>query len=201
MRLGIFGGSFDPPHVGHLLVAQDAVTALSLDLLLIIPAATQPLKTQHSTAAAHRLAMTRRCFADIPGMVVDPVEIERGGLSFMVDTVEHVRGRYPGAALHLLVGDDVIPTLPRWHQAERLLTLVELVVLHRVLEGTDAASDPPNRFRQLATRRVDVSSTEVRSRARDGRSIRGFVPDAVADYIASTGLYLPESTTGASARA
>ena len=90
MRLGIFGGSFDPPHVGHLLVAQDAVTALSLDRLLIVPAAQQPLKQGQQTPAADRLAMVQRCFAGVPGLVVDPVEIDRGGLSYMVDTVEGV---------------------------------------------------------------------------------------------------------------
>jgi nicotinate-nucleotide adenylyltransferase len=220
MRLGIFGGSFDPPHVGHLLVAQDAIDALGLDLLLVVPAATQPLKRTHRTDAVHRLAMVRHAFAGVPRVMVDPVEIDRGGLSFMVDTVEHVLGRWPGASLSLLIGDDVVATLPRWRDSERLLSMVGLVVLHRV---TDAATDPASReqhgsgaapleqvgiaspraatVRHLATRRVDVSSTEIRARVRDGRSIRGFVTDAVADYIASAALYLSEPDPAAPARA
>lgn len=191
MRLGIFGGSFDPPHVGHLMVAQDAREALTLDRLLIIPAARQPLKGADKTPPHDRLAMVRACFEGVAGIEVDPVEIDRGGLSFMVDTVETVRRRFPDAQLHLLVGEDVVPTLPRWREPERLLAMVQLVVLTRDM-GQPAADrqrgDIAHAMR-LATRRVDVSSTEIRARVRSGRSLSGFVPDSVATYIASTGLY------------
>ncbi|MBL0172659.1 MAG: nicotinate (nicotinamide) nucleotide adenylyltransferase [Gemmatimonadaceae bacterium] len=196
MRLGIFGGSFDPPHVGHLLVAQDAVSALSLDRLLIVPAAQQPLKQGRHTPAEHRLEMVRRCFEHLPEMVVDPIEIERGGLSFMVDTVETLQRRWPLAELYLLVGADVVATLPQWREPARLRAMARLVILRRndVAEVTDDRSDrrdaPGFPVQHLATRRVDVSSTEIRARVREGRSIRGFVTDAVADYIASAGLYL-----------
>ncbi len=192
MRLGLFGGSFDPPHVGHLMVAQDAREALCLDRLLVVPAAQQPLKGADQTSADHRLAMVQACFGGVPGIEVDPVEIDRGGLSFMVDTVESVRRRFPEAQLHLLIGEDVVPTLPRWREPERLLAMVQLVVLTRPF-GADTTADRQgggiaNAVR-LATRRVDVSSTEIRARVRSGRSLRGFVPDSVATYIASTGLY------------
>jgi len=196
MRVGIFGGSFDPPHVGHLLVAQDALTALSLDRLLIVPAAQQPLKQGLQTPATDRLALVQRCFGGVPGMEVDPVEIERGGLSFMVDTVEALRQRWPSAELHLLIGEDVVATLPNWREPERLRSMVRLVVLRRSSSaGVPHASVAPRDetgvpVQHLATRRVDVSSTEIRARVRAGRSIRGFVTDAVAEYIASTGLYL-----------
>lgn len=202
MRLGIFGGSFDPPHVGHLLVAQDAVTALKLDRLLIVPAAQQPLKQGQQTPAADRLAMVQRCFADVPGLVVDPVEIDRGGLSYMVDTVEILQRREPSAVLHLLIGQDAFETLPRWREPERLRSMVRLVVLRR----GNAAEPVPTSAEQyratngsleyLATRRVDVSSTEIRERVRAGHSIRGFVTDAVAEYIESTGLYLRDPMAG-----
>ncbi len=205
MRIGILGGSFDPPHVGHLLVAQDALDQLALDRLLIVPAAQQPLKGGEQTSGAHRLAMVQACFSGIPHIEVDPIEIDRGGLSFMVDTVESLRRRWPSATLHLLVGDDVVSTFPRWRELPRLLSMVQLVVLHRADRGDDVAalavpleSVGAGTARRLATRRVDVSSTEIRTRVRDGRSIRGFVPDAVATYIATTGLYLEnsrESTT------
>lgn len=196
MRIGLFGGSFDPPHIGHLLGAQDALEMLQLDRLLVIPAAQQPLKGAEQTPAVHRLAMVRACFEGIPGVEVDPVEITRGGLSFMVDTVEDVRRRWPNAELHLLIGSDVVPTLPRWKEPERLLGMVRLVVLYRDTDG----SVPPDpeihggvRARALASRRVDVSSTEVRARVREGRSVRGFVSESVATYIESTGLYLQNS--------
>jgi nicotinate-nucleotide adenylyltransferase len=198
-HVGILGGSFDPPHTGHLLVAQDAHDALAVDRLLVIPAATQPLKGAGHATAHDRLAMARLAFADLPGIEVDPVEVDRGGISFMVDTVEHLRRRLPSAVLHLLVGEDVVPTLPRWRDADRLLAMVRLVILQRGLEA-GAGPAVPNRELlpgvagavRLATRRVDVSSTEVRARVRDGRSIRGFVPDAVARYITDHALYQGE---------
>ena len=194
MRVGLFGGSFDPPHVGHLLVAQDARSALALDLLLVIPSAQQPLKDAHGSAAAHRFAMVEACFGGLPGILVDPVEIDRGGLSYMVDTVQDVRRRWPTADLHLLIGADVVPTLPRWHDIDRLLGEVRLVVLTRDADPVPTAG--PLHVHggveaiRLSTRRVDVTSTEIRARVRDGHSLRGFVPDTVAHYIASTGLYL-----------
>ena len=170
MRIGILGGSFDPPHAGHLLVAQDALDELALDRLLVVPAAQQPLKGPGQTPAAHRLAMVQAC------------------------------RRWPSAVLHLLVGDDVVSTLPRWRDVTRLLSMVQLVVLHRADRGHDEAaltdtlaSVGASTARRLATRRVDLSSTEIRARVRDGRSIRGCVPDAVATYIATTGLYLENS--------
>lgn len=194
MRLGILGGSFDPPHVGHLLVAQDAVAALRLDRLHIVPAGVQPLKQGHQTSAIHRLAMVERCFGGIDRMVIDPIEIERGGLSFMVETVETLQQRMPSAELFLLVGEDVVATLPQWREPERLRAMVTLIVLRR--EDTIGETRPsllnesafPVQY--LATRRIAVSSTEIRARVRDGHSIRGFVTDAVAEYIVSTGLYL-----------
>lgn len=200
MRLGILGGSFDPPHVGHLLVAQDALTALSLDRLLVVPAARQPLKLGHDTSAEHRLAMTERCFGGIAGMAVDPIEISRGGLSFMVDTVETLQGRLPHAEIFVLLGADTVASLPQWREPERLCAMAQLIVLRRgdhaeaPVEG-HAASVFPMTF--LATRHVAVSSTEIRARVRAGLSIRGFVTDAVAEYIESTGLYLRDPPAGA----
>ncbi|MCC6244143.1 MAG: nicotinate (nicotinamide) nucleotide adenylyltransferase [Gemmatimonadaceae bacterium] len=199
MRLGIFGGSFDPPHMGHLLIAHDAMDALSLDRLLIIPAGQQPLKQSTRTPAADRLAMVQRCFAGVARMEVDPVEIARGGLSYMVDTVADVQQRWPSAEVHLLVGSDVLATFSQWREPARLRSMVRLVVLRRLSsDGTpEAPSDlldaPDAPVIHLATRRVDVSSTEIRARVREGRSIRGFVTDAVAEYIVSTGLYLRDS--------
>ena len=188
MRIGIFGGTFDPPHVGHLLAASDAVEALALDRLLIIPAAEQPLKAGIVTAsAAQRLEMTRRMAGRDPRFEVDPIEIERGGLSFTVDTLRAIRARFaadPGLALFLLIGADVLATLPKWREPEALMTLADLVVLTR-----DRGGELPPAVQVLKTRRVDVSSTEIRARVRDGRSIRAFVPDAVADYIATERLY------------
>ncbi len=204
MRVGIFGGSFDPPHNGHLLVAQDARDALALDLVVVVPAAAQPLKADGQAPALHRLAMVQRCFDGLDGFVVDAIEIERGGLSFMVDTLTTLRQRWPLAELHLLVGADVVVTLPRWRDPERLLSLAQLVVLRRGMDGGSGRSDSMAAAHEadspvmaaihaaprLETRVVEVSSTEVRTRVQEGRAIRGFVPEAVEAYIASAGLYV-----------
>ncbi len=179
-------------------MAQDALAALSLDRLMVVPAGQQPLKTTQHADAGHRLAMVQRCFDGVPKVVVDPLEIERGGLSFMVETVETFRQRWPSAELYLLVGEDVVATMPRWRHPERLLSMVHVVVWQRATADATTSASPSQHdtpdipVQRLALRRVDVSSTEVRERVRAGRSIRGFVTDGVADYIASTGLYLRE---------
>ena len=189
VRLGLFGGTFDPPHVGHLLAASDAAEHLALDRLLFVPAAVQPLKgdTIHATAA-QRLAMTELLAGDDPRFAVDPIEIRRTGLSFTVDTLTAVAAREPGAERFLLVGADVLESFTRWREPARVLELATLVVLRR---GDEPVWLPPSEREivVLPTRRVDVSSTEIRSRVRAGRSIRGFVPDAVAAYIGAAGLY------------
>ncbi len=192
-RIGVFGGSFDPPHVGHLLSAHDVCEQLALDRLMIVPAATQPLKGDVETPAASRLAMAEACFAGLPQVEVDPVEIERGGLSFMVDTMEHYVGRWPDAALFLVLGADAAVSLDRWRDPERLLRMAQLVVLDRVGTDSDAPWSSWSGIRpplRLSQRRVDVSSSEIRARVASGRSLSGFVPESVTAYIAARGLYL-----------
>ena len=189
MRLGLFGGSFDPPHVGHLLVASDACEALSLDRLVFVPAAVQPLKIGRLSATAEqRLAMTRLLVGDDDRFEVDPMEIHRAGLSYTVDTLTAVAGRHPGAELFLLVGADIPGSFTRWREPERIVELATLVVLQRGGAEPDLTA-LPGKPRVVQTRRVDVSSTEVRERVRTGKSIHGFVPDAVAEFIAAELLY------------
>jgi nicotinate-nucleotide adenylyltransferase len=196
VRLGIFGGTFDPPHVGHLLAAGDAADALSLDLLVFVPNAVQPLKGAPATSGQHRLAMVRLLIDDDPGMAVDPLEIDREGLSYSVDTLGHFAERWPDAERFFLVGADVLESFDRWREPGRVLELAQLVILRRndgppAADGGEIAGQPapPAGAIELPTRRIDISSTEIRARVREKRSIRGFVPDAVAEYIAATGLY------------
>lgn len=190
MRLGIFGGTFDPPHVGHLLVAIDAHEALQLDRTLFVPAAAQPLKGSAVLATAtQRLAMSRLLIGEDPRFEVDSIEIDREGLSYTVQTLEQIAEREPGAELFFLVGADVLASFWQWKEPSRVRALATLVVLQRNTEAAEVdlgAGPAPIR---LTTRRVDVSSTEIRRRIAEGRSIRGFVPDAIADYIARMRLY------------
>ena len=188
MRLGIYGGSFDPPHLGHLLPVIDAAEQLELDGVRYVPASTQPLKVGRASASpADRLAMTERLVQGIPGFSVDPAEIDRPGLSFTVDTLAGLAAAHPGAELFLLLGADAYALFDQWRDPDGIRALATIVVLVR----GEVAPVPHERpgVLVLQSRRVDISSTELRARVRDGRTIRGFVPDAVADYIAEHRLY------------
>jgi nicotinate-nucleotide adenylyltransferase len=186
MRIGVFGGTFDPPHIGHLLAASDAHEALSLDRVIFIPAAGQPLKSAIVAPPADRLAMVTALVGDDPRFAVDPIEIERGGLSFTVDTLRALRDRWKpdrDLALVLLLGADAAATLPQWREPNEVMQLAEVIVLTRGESSTTAVG------RAINTRTVDVSSTEIRARVRAGQSIRGFVPEPVAAYIEGRRLY------------
>ena len=200
MRIGLLGGSFDPPHNGHLLAAGDAFEALGLDRLLFVPAAVQPFKVDQAVATPEqRLRMTGLLTDGDERFGVDPVEIDRGGLSYTVETLATLAARWPapGNTLFWLVGVDAARSFVKWRQPGRIVELATLVVLERAdgdmggveegVRGTIEGNAATPRF--LATRRIDISSTEIRRRVREGRSIRGFVPEAVADYIAAQRLY------------
>jgi nicotinate-nucleotide adenylyltransferase len=192
MRLGVFGGSFDPPHVGHLLAASDACDELGLDRLLFVPAAAQPLKEGRLVASPEqRLAMVHLAVDGDPRFAVSADEIRREGLSYTVETLAGLVERYPEAERYFLVGADAFATLAQWREPERIARLARLAVLQRSGDAVVAppAGVPGSAVVRLHTRRVDVSSTEIRERVRAGRSIRGFVSEAVADYIAMSGLY------------
>jgi len=190
VRLGILGGSFDPPHNGHLLVAEDAFDALRLDRLVFVPAGTQPLKRDKDTAPAdRRLAMVRAMVGDDKRFETSAVEVERGGLSFTVDTLRHFSSQFPSAERFLLLGADVLPTFAQWREPEEVVRLAQPVILQRAGSPAVEAKLAGVKAICLDTRRVDVSSTEVRERVRQGKPIRGFVTDAVAALIERDGLY------------
>jgi nicotinate-nucleotide adenylyltransferase len=198
VRIGIFGGTFDPPHVGHLISAADAADALSLDRIVFIPAAAQPLKVGRAVASPdQRLAMTTLMAGDEPRLAVDAIEIERAGLSYTVETVAELTRRAPGHEWFVIMGADVVRSFARWRDPLGILRMAGLVILRRgdidpaAIAGwmpRDEAGQVPA-YQIVASRRVDVTSTEVRARVSAGRSIRGFVPEAVETYIERGGLY------------
>ena len=191
MRIGVFGGTFDPPHVGHLLLASDAREVLRLDNLIFVPAATQPFKIHTPPVASpqDRLEMVRLAVADDANYTVDDTEIARKGLSYTVDTLEHLSKRHPGAELFLLLGEDALAGVPQWRNPERIRELATLAVMHR--SGPEGSPVTPIAVgvTAVSTRRVDVSSTEIRDRLRAGKSIKGFVPESVERFIDARGLY------------
>ena len=188
-RLGLYGGSFDPLHRGHLLVAQAALEELALDRLFFIPAAQSPFKPGSRPAPdAARLRMLRRSLAGQSRTEVHCDELTRGGVSYSIDTVNAFRARNPGAELFWLIGADHVPTLPQWREALALAEAVTFVVIPRPGQA-QATLPPPWRLRHLRGWPLGVSSSEIRDRVRNGMSFEHLVPSGTAEIIASEGLY------------
>jgi nicotinate-nucleotide adenylyltransferase len=187
VRIGVFGGSFDPVHLGHVIVARAAAARLRLDQVRLVPAGRQPLKEEgHAASAADRLAMLQLAVAGDPHLVVDDRELRRPGPSYTIDTLRDLRIAHPDAELCLLVGADAAGDLPTWHEAAAIPALARVVVLTR-----PGASGPDHALisETLAVPAIDISATEIRARCRRGESLRGLVPEAVARYIAERRLY------------
>ena len=182
-RIGLFGGSFDPVHLGHTMVARAALAELELEQLFIIPAAQSPFKPEQSPApAADRLAWLRLAFGDEPRCEIDAQEIERAGVSYTIDTVRDYAARFPEAELFYLIGADHVPTLPEWREAAALADAVTFVVVPRPGELETGVAEFPLSFRGTVLRGkpAAISASDLRKRLRAGESIENFVPPAVA---------------------
>ncbi len=198
-RIGVFGGSFDPVHLGHLTVAQDAVEQLELDRLIFIPAARSPHKQDAvPTEGRHRLAMLRLAVEDHPVFEVSDMELARGGVSYTVNTLAQVRQAHPGAELFFLVGLDSLRELHRWYQVDRIFDLCTVVPLARggedpagVRQQCGLSESCKQRLldRLIRIHEMEISSSEIRMRVAEGLSIRYLVPPGVQMYIAEHHLY------------
>lgn len=190
-RVGLFGGSFNPPHVGHLAVAEGAREAAALDRVLWMPAATPPHKQGHDLpAGAHRLAMTRLATDDHDAFDVSGLELRRAGVSYTVDTLRALRAEHPDAELLLLIGGDSLAQFHSWREPAAILDLAGLLVYPRPGFDLSAVSEAVRRRVTLLDRPLlDLSSTDVRGLLRAGRSARYLIPDAVLAYAAEHGLY------------
>ena len=198
MRFGVLGGTFDPIHLGHLLIAQEAQAQLELELVLFIPVGEPWMKEGRPISAAHhRLAMTRLAIADHPGFRVSAMEVARPGPSYTVETLTELnQGDGAGHDLYFLLGSDALQELPRWREPDRVRELCTLVLFGR--PGHPDAALPPlggglgreqERLCRLAGPGVEISGTEIRRRVAQGLSIRYQVPQPVEAYIAAHGLY------------
>ena len=199
-RIGIFGGSFDPVHQGHLLIAEQFAEDMKLDRVKFIPAKVSPFKLGYTpTSDKHRLEMLRLAVGSNPRFEVDPLELERGGVSYTIDTVTALRGVEPDAEYYMLIGADSLKDFKKWKSPEELLVSVSLVVARRGGEAPPQWSE----LSGLASREVlegiqkraldlpamELSSTDIRRRVAQRRSIRYLVPSSVEVYIHSHGLY------------
>ena len=192
-RVGLFGGTFDPPHLGHLALAEWARDALDLDRVIFMPAGAPPHKRRRDLSPAEaRVRMTRLAVFGQPAFRVSTLEVRRRGPSFTVDTLRALKTRHPRARLYLLIGADSLDDFANWHEPREILKLATLAVAAR----PGAAGKRP----RLASRHVvhldnpvlDLSSRAIRARVAAGRSIRYLVPDRVARYIAQRRLYRGE---------
>lgn len=194
-RVGIFGGTFDPPHRAHLAVARTAVAELQLTRLVWIPAAQSPHKADDQpTDAVHRIEMTRRMVAQEACFELDLGEMEAGGLSFTVDTLQRLKEAHPDWRLWLIIGQDQFDALPRWREPERLRQLARVAVYRRdtAPSDPDATGDghrPPDVW--LPGVRMMISSTDIRRRLMRGEDMDDVLLPEVSDYIHHHGLYLP----------
>jgi nicotinate-nucleotide adenylyltransferase len=194
--IGILGGTFNPPHMGHLVMAQEALDQLDLDRVVLMPVAAPPHKeAREDPGAAARLELCRLAVADDERFAVSTLEIERGGASFTVDTLRELHDVEPEHDLTFIVGGDMAQSLPAWREPEAILRLARLAVAER--EGV-RREDIARRLEPLHDGdrvvffdmpRIDVSSSAIRRRVAEGRPVRYLVPDAVAAAIAEHGMY------------
>lgn len=183
MHTGIFGGSFDPIHHGHLILARAALEELGLDRILFIPANMSPHKTDTNPATAQdRLAMLQLAIENEPGFAASDLELHRPPPSYTVDTLRELNSHHPEDIFTLLIGADNVVKFDTWREPDEIRSLARIAVL-------DRANHETTREWPIVRRLVDISSTDIRTRVATGRSIRYLTPDSVCDYITAQGLY------------
>jgi nicotinate-nucleotide adenylyltransferase len=200
MRIGVFGGTFDPVHLGHLIIAEQAREQAQLDEVLFVPAAQPPHKIDEAiTPFERRVEMLALAIAGHPSFRIDTLERDRPGPSYTADTLAELHARQPDDTLALLVGSDVLPDFAKWRDPGRILELAELIVAERRGSAVWSAErlrqelalpvESPLRLRLIDVPLTVLASTDVRERVRTGRSVRYLVPRAVEEYIRGRGLY------------
>jgi nicotinate-nucleotide adenylyltransferase len=196
-RVGLLGGTFNPPHIGHLICAQEACWQLGLDHVLLVPVHTPPHKeAEEDPGVDARVRLCELAVADDPRLAVSRIEADVPGASYTVDTLRGLNERHPEHALTFIVGGDMAHSLPAWREPEAILELAEVAVAEReelrreqISERLAGLRGAPERVRFFAMPRIDVSSTLVRRRAAAGRPIRYLVPDAVAAAVERSEMY------------
>jgi nicotinate-nucleotide adenylyltransferase len=185
-KIGILGGTFNPPHIGHLIVANEVKHVLGLDEVRLMPTAVPPHKTAPSDATAEqRLHMAGLAVSDIKGLTVSAFEVEQGGVSYTYDTMKQLTEIESGVDFHFIIGGDMIDLLPTWHRIEDLVVLVNFVGVGR--PGTIGTTDYP--IIMVDIPQIELSSTLIRSRFSEKGTVQFLIPPAVEDFIRKEGLY------------
>jgi nicotinate-nucleotide adenylyltransferase len=181
-RIGIYGGTFDPIHIGHLILAREAREQLELERVILVPTALSPFKKPPHASAEARLTMLRAAVEGETAFTVDDCELRRPPPSYTIDTVLQIREQKPSADICLLIGEDNVADLNKWHRFSELEKLVHFVVLDRGSVQAEGGYD-------VVRRKIDISATDIRQRIASGRSIRYLVPPAVEEIIRRENLY------------
>jgi nicotinate-nucleotide adenylyltransferase len=196
LRVGILGGAFNPPHIGHLVCAQEAVVQLELDRVLFVPVGVPPHRElDYDPGSEVRLEMVELGVADDERFEASRIELDREGPSYTSDTLEQLRGDAPDDELFLILGGDQAATLASWHEPEKVMERATVAVFERVSWGRNAIGikigrlPGAQRVRYLDMPLIQVSSSAIRRRVREGRPIRYLVPEKVASFIEAKGLY------------
>jgi nicotinate-nucleotide adenylyltransferase len=182
MKIGIYGGTFDPIHHGHLILAREARELFGFEKIIFVPAAISPFKSSPAASAQVRLSMLRAAIEGETKFELDDCELRRPPPSYTFDTIEEIRIRQRDAQIYYLIGEDNLPTLQKWHRFDELRKAVQFIVLDRT--GT-----PPDHPYLIVHRKIDISATEIRKRVASGQSIRYFVPQAVEEIIRRETIY------------
>lgn len=198
-RVGVFGGAFDPPHVAHVALARAALEQLALDELRVLPTGQAWHRARATTASAHRLAMARIAFGDLPRTVIDERELRRPGPTYTIDTLRELKAEQPDALLFLVMGEDQVASFTRWHEWQAIPQLATICVAARAARPEHAVA--PDLGERLPAQTPVVllrlpsmpeSATEVRQRVAAGEGIAHLVPAGVARYIDEHSLYQPD---------
>lgn len=195
-KLGIIGGTFNPIHIGHLIIAESVREAYELDHVLFIPARIPPHKKAERASALHRLEMTRLAVMTNPNFSVSDMEMKRTGPSYSIDTIRELRKLHGDSVeLYFIAGTDTIQDLPNWRKVEEVLTLCNFIGATRP-DGTEIIDNIVEQFgelgkkiHQLRVPEVEISSTDLRNRLHSGKSVRYMIPQTVIEYIRQNGVY------------
>ena len=195
MKIGLFGGTFDPVHFGHLIIAESIRSDMKLDRIILLPAAMPPHKqNQQITAFHHRAAMLRLAIENIPEFSLSEYEFNQPGISYTIDTIQYFITAFPADLFYLIIGADSLFELDTWKDPERILSKVHVIVARRSGFPFDTVAGKwRDRCQWIDTPFIELSSSDIRSRVAANRSIRFRVPRSVADYIIQNGLYLSGS--------
>ena len=189
-KIGLFGGTFDPVHIGHLIVAEWVQDVLSLQNVFFVPNLIHPFgKRENITDSTYRLTMLQIALKPFERFRVSDYELSKGGVSYAIETIEYFKEQFPESPIFYFIGADNLPDFHKWHRYQDILEKAQLVVYDRI-KGSIPENLPKNKIIFLKTPLIEISSTVIRERIRQGKAVRSLLPGGVLEYISEHGLYV-----------